>query len=233
MTGCNGEALLAALKAAAGSTGPQLVLPVEGLRETWLRPVAALRGRQCPEDVRCLTEWRNRHVKAFLARFTATEARTSAWLANVVLPDRGRVLFMLESKDRGRIGCLGLAFIDWSRSCGEADAVLRGRPAARGTMFLALTTLLCWARDTLGLARLGVRVLSHNPALAFYRAVGFEEIRRVPMRCCSGEGEDTWVAAHGSADADLWLVHHEWRGPDSGTASSPDSIRQEADAEHC
>ena len=178
----DGRALLVALKRAAGGSGPSLCLPVGNPAFAVLRPVGVRPGHVHPADVKALTEWRNRFPEAFLTEFEATEARTLAWLTGPVAENDGKILFMADALDRRSFGYLGLDAIDWDRGSGEADAVVRGGEAPAGAMALGLTALLRWARWTLGLQDLSVRVLADNPALAFYLRTGFVEERRVPLR---------------------------------------------------
>ena len=207
-----GQTLLQALKAAAGRPGPSLVLPVGSPPQAFLRPVATTPGLLRPTDIECLTLWRNQHISAFLTSFTATVARTTAWLTDVVGPRDTKILFMVDDLAGNPVGYMGLDFIEWGRGYGEADAVVRGGPAPRGTMGSALRTLLAWAEGQLQLRELGVRVLSTNPALGFYSRLGFEEYRRVPLRAVTEPDmvrlvEDTTVPA-----SNVWFVHMRWKG---------------------
>jgi RimJ/RimL family protein N-acetyltransferase len=152
--------------------------PVEAL----LRPVVTAPADINPDDVRHLTDWRNRFVTSFLTEFRATEQRTSRWLAETVGPDDCKILFMLDDVRGHPVGYMGLAFINWAERYGEADSVVRGAPARPGLMKLALQTLLEWAHDYLELSSFGVRVRSDNAALDFYRKTGFIESLRVPLR---------------------------------------------------
>lgn len=176
-----GRQLLTALKDSATAGGPALCLPVGRPVEAVLRPVATREGALNAEDVRVLSEWRNRHVGAFLTEFRADEARTAAWLTQVVARDDTRILFMADDASGRTFGYMGLAFIDWENASGEADAIVRGLEAPPGLMTRAMRTMLGWARAQLGLATLGVRVRSDNTALEYYRKFGFEEVRRVPL----------------------------------------------------
>ena len=206
-----GRALLAALKRGAGGTDPGLCLPVGNPLLAVLRPVGVLPGRVHAADVAALTEWRNRFPQSFLTEFQATEARTLAWLTGPVAADDGKILFMADAPDRRTFGYLGLDAIDWERAAGEADAVVRGDAAPAGAMALGLTALLRWARGTLGLSHLSVRVLADNPALAFYGRVGFVETHRVPLRREErGAGEAAWVEDPSIRAAERSLVHLLW-----------------------
>jgi len=191
-TSANGQQLLVQVKAAAGRPGPQLSLPVVRSPAAWLRPVATEKHLQNPDDLRCLTRWRNRFAKSYLTEFEATESRTSDWLARSVGPDNTRILFMVEDSDRRTCGYMGIANIDWSARCGEADAIVRGRDTPRGVMTEALRTLLDWARGQLGLETMNVRVRSDNTALEFYCKMGFVEQKRVPLNQREEPGMTIW-----------------------------------------
>ena len=172
-----------------------------------LRPVVTAAGKVNPDDVRILTEWRNRFVRSFLTEFEATEARTAAWLTQVVGPDPTRFLFMLEDLAGRTIGYLGLAFIDWEERTGEADAIVRGVETQPGVMTKALLALLRWAHHELGLTTaLKVRVRSDNPAVHFYLKLG-AETRRVPLREIEEPGMKRWVEDESLPSSETELVY--------------------------
>lgn len=205
-----GRDLLCSLKVAAGNPGPQVSLTVGKPPKAILRVVATGPDRLNGDDIRCLTEWRNRFVTAFLTEFVATDAQTRRWLMDVIGPDDTKILFMADTPDGRTFGYLGLAFIDWKRGCGEADAVVRGGPAEPGTMSAALKTLLAWARLGLGLTEVGVRVRSDNPALNFYRKLGFGERYRTPLRRTESPDKTVWIEDSRLGAASPALVHLHW-----------------------
>ncbi|HTH46055.1 MAG TPA: GNAT family N-acetyltransferase [Candidatus Limnocylindria bacterium] len=207
-----GRELLLSLKEAAGLPGPPLRLVIGQPPVALLRVVATQAGRIQAGDIRYLTEWRNRFVTSFLTEFTATEARTEKWLAEIVGPADSKILFMVDAPDGRTFGYMGLAFIDWAKGCGEADAIVRGGDAPPGTMRQALVALLLWARHSLGLSRLGVRVRSDNPALNFYQKLGFVENFRTPLLRTGRNGETVWVEDPGLKSGDPALVHMAWNG---------------------
>ena len=198
------------LKRAAGGPGPQLRLPVGQPPRALLRPVAVCSTRQSAADVANLTNWRNRFNEAFLTRFESTPARTGHWLSDHVANDDTRVLFMTDLPNGGTIGYMGLAYIDWAAQRGEADAIVRAYDAPKGLMTDCLRTLIGWGLNQLALRSIGVRVLSSNPALEFYRKFGFEECRRVPLIRADRNGDEVWVEAE-AAVSDLTLVHMDLR----------------------
>lgn len=202
-----GRQCLALLKAGAARDKVPLVIPVGMPVQAVLRVIPTLAGSLDPLDLELLSEWRNRHVKSFLTEFVAHPARTGAWLSGPVHENDGKILFMVESLDGVRLGHIGLAFIDWDSGYGEADAIVRGGEAPPGLMKLALQTALRWARDQLGLTRLGVRVRSDNSALEFYRKVGFRETKRVPLASATQADGIVWTEDPSLGQAEPSLVY--------------------------
>jgi GNAT superfamily N-acetyltransferase len=207
MSASSGRTLLKAVKEFAIPHGSALSLPVGSPVEAVLRPVATRKDHLNENDVRLLTEWRNRFVGAFLTEFEANESRTARWLTEMVGTDETRILFMIDDASRQTIGYMGLAFIDWQNNTGEADAIVRGGVAPPGLMSRAMRTMLGWARVQLHLSTLGVRVRSDNEALTFYHKFGFQEARRVPLRRSESEGMVSWVEDDSLQPGEPSLVH--------------------------
>ena len=171
-----------------------LSIPVGRPLEAVLRPVATRKGNLNAEDVRLLTEWRNRHVRSFLTQFRATEERTERWLTETVGPDDARILFMIDDADGRTVGYAGLAHIDWEHGSAEFDAIVRGAKADPGTMPRALRTMRDWAREQLGLPRIKGRVRSDNRILKYLlRKSTAREVRRVSLRRVEEAGIVRWV----------------------------------------
>lgn len=198
--------LFLSLKANATAQGPYLGIPVGSPVAGVLRPVVTTPGRLNANDVRVLTEWRNRFVGSFLTEFVATEARTEKWLTEVVGRDEGRIMFMLDDALGATVGYLGLAFIDWKEQIGEADAFVRGAESARGLMAPAAVTLLAWAYGQLGLKSIHGRVRSDNPALRFFLKLATED-KRVPLRAVAEPGMISWVEDESLVDSPMSLVY--------------------------
>lgn len=171
--------LFLALKNSAG-TEVELVLPLGRPVEALLRPIATDSARINPQDVRLLSEWRNRFVKSFLTEFNAHDERTTSWLVHSVAKDNGKLMFMIDTLEGTPIGHVGLGFINWDTGYVEADAIVRGGDARKGLMKEALQLMLRWA-EGLGLNNAWVRVRSDNPAVLFYQKVGFIEKKRIPL----------------------------------------------------
>jgi len=198
--------LFQALKENSTLNRPCLSIPVGYPVEAFMRPVCTSTGQLNENDVRILTEWRNRHVHSFLTEFEATETRTAAWLTEVIGPDPTRIMFMLDDLNSQTIGYLGLGFIDWERQEGEADAAVRGVKAAPGIMTRAFLTLLGWTYEQLGLKIIRGRVRTDNPALRFFLKLA-TETKRVPLRRIEEPGMVRWVEDETLVTSPVSLVH--------------------------
>ena len=205
----NGRELLHMLKASTSPHPPVLGLAVGRPVEAFLRPVATRQGQLNPADVHALSEWRNRYVHAFLTEFEADDARTARWLTDIVGLDDGRILFMVDDAQSGQtVGYMGLACIQWGQGIGEVDSLVRGGDTPAGMMTRAVITMLAWARQQLGLQTFGARLRSDNPpVLAFFRKLGFVEVRRVPLRRCEKPDIVQWVEDQSLSVGEPSLVH--------------------------
>ncbi|MGV3772267.1 MAG: N-acetyltransferase, partial [Verrucomicrobiales bacterium] len=67
--------------------------------------------------------------------------------------------------------------------------------------------LLRWAKWQLGLNDIHVRVRSDNPALGFYRKVGFQEFQRVALRKTEHPNKIEWVEDHSASASEVQLVY--------------------------
>lgn len=210
----HGQRLFSAIKetSLAGQAGLALVVrkPVAAI----VRPIATVPGHIDQLDAELLTQWRNRHVKSFLTEFVSTKERTEGWLAGAVHSNPGKMLFMIETLNGERLGHVGLGFINWETGYGEADAIVSGGNSPPGLMKASLLALMRWSRDALGLKKLVVRVRSDNPAVEFYRKVGFVEFTRIPIVATPGPSGVDWAEDPRAQNATAYLVHMELVLPD-------------------
>ena len=202
--------LLRFLKKSSSTSWPQLSLAINEFKGYYLRIIPTNIEYLDELDIIFLTNLRNRYVKSFLTEFVANDHQTANWLANTVHADDTRILFMVENEFHDRLGYMGLAYIDWEKSYVEADAIVSGGFTPKGLMASSLRTLLLWAKHQLSLENVGVRVLSDNPALSFYKKIGFEENKRVPLRSTSSGTSIEWVEDISLTTPDRYLVHHFW-----------------------
>lgn len=210
-----GRELLRAAKASASSHRPTLCLPVGQPVTGLLRPVVTRPGAIPADDVRALTEWRNRFVNSFLTEFVATEEHTERWLVETVGPDETRILFMVEDLDGRTVGYLGLAFIDWDAESAELDHFVRGADAPAGLMSGAREAIWSWGRNALGLTKLSVRARSDNSVVEYYTTkAGGRELRRVPLRREETPNGIRWVEDPSLTNHELAVVHIELESDD-------------------
>lgn len=209
--GYPGKALLKALKEVPSQSPPHLGLKIAGYEGYFLRPITTKHGQINPKDVTHLTEWRNLYPKSFLTEFNSTELQTSEWLCDKCHHDDSRISFMIENAHGDSVGYMGIAYIDWEKSYVEGDSIVSGCINPKGLMTAGLITLLRWAKGQLGLQNVGVRVLSDNPALLFYKKMGFHEVRRVPLKMVNiKEDIVQWIEDESLTNASRHLVHHKW-----------------------
>jgi RimJ/RimL family protein N-acetyltransferase len=204
------KAFFRLIKESAGSLGPQLGLRINGFDGYFLRPIPTKYDFINDKDVTNLTKWRNLYKNSFLTEFIATDEQTFEWLYKKVHFDDSKILFMLENKNLESIAYLGIGYINWKISYVEADSIVSAGISPKGLMTEALKTLLYWANGQLRLTEVGVRVLSDNPALAFYKKMGFVETKRVPLVRKELGNVITWVEDFQLNTADRFLVHHMW-----------------------
>lgn len=207
----NRRSLLRGLKATSGCRPPILIVPVGYPIEMVLRPVACSKERLNSNDIKSLTEWRNRYVKSFLTEFEAKESRTEKWLTEVVGPDDTRILFMIDDLSRNTIGYMGLASIDWEKGYVEGDSIVRGVNGVPGCMTKALHSMLMWAQNQLNLKDIWVRVRSDNSAIDFYQKAGFQEKNRVSLRKIFENGMIKWIEDKSMAHSELYLVYMQYK----------------------
>lgn len=205
-----GQNLIRSLKETANSSEPQFRLNIDGFNEYFLRIVPTNPNCLDVSDIRLLTTLRNLYVKSFLTEFDANDNQTANWLSKAVHEDDSRILFIIENEFHERLGYMGLAYIDWKNSYVEADAIVSAGNTPKGLMTCALRTLLMWAKKSLLLENVGVRVLSDNPALTFYKKMGFVETQRIPLRRTEKDGFIAWIDDSSLNTSDRCLVHHQW-----------------------
>lgn len=151
-----------------------LALVVEGTSYA-LHPICCQMDGTSPAVLEMLTVARNSNSNSFLTYFTATPERTRKWLTSEVGMDSSRILFVLrETRTNSLYGFMGLAYGDKDGQRIEGDAIVRyANNHEPGLMQRAFLTLVTWVTQSLGVKEVWVRVLSDNPAVAFYQRCSF------------------------------------------------------------
>lgn len=189
---------------------------------SYLRIVPTSRETLRVDDAAALTRWRRQHADAFLSRFDATIERTVTWLTEVVERDPARLILIVEDRAGAGYGTLGITNVDFDEGRFELDGVMRGEPAPRpGAMTDAILALLHWTDRVLHLREAHLRVLADNPAVDFYRRVGFEEFGRVGLREVQTDDGIELVADPTATDATLLQMRRATDAGGSGAAPPP------------
>ena len=147
-------------------------------------------------DTPLVVRWRNnpRVRKCFVYREEFTEKSHEKWLTDFV--DTGRVLqFVMLEKDRELRPIGSVYFRDVDREEGYAEyGIFIGENDACGLGYgtEAARLAVMYARDVLGLKRLGLRVFSDNEAaVKSYISAGFKAVKTLKdVECSDGEIKD-------------------------------------------
>ena len=149
-------------------------------------------GTLVPVTETCLTDrraiarlarWREGAPEAFPSVTPVTLEVTARWLEKAVLGQPDRMLFWVLDANGTPVGHAGYYRFDAQSNTLEIDNVVRGeKGGARGIMTLAVRALCSWAFDNLAVDAICLRVFDDNPrAMRLYRAVGFQELFRLPL----------------------------------------------------
>lgn len=136
------------------------------------------------DDIQIITllaNWRKKVQHWFPTQFNITEQGTKNWLQNGIIQKPDRILFMIKV-NKDFIGHIGLNRFQFNKKIAVLDNVIRGNKKYKGIMTTAINTLMQWGRDELGIK--GYTLLTHSDnsaALALYKKLGFEEIKRIPL----------------------------------------------------
>ncbi len=129
---------------------------------------------------------------------TSPEGHRAYWEARLASPREDNRAILANGQHVGNCGMI----IDESRRKAELWIYL-GRSRGQGVGGAAVQEMLVEAFERRGLRRVFVRVLvSNEPALAFWRSLGFAEEGRAR--------EDTWIDGHPVDSMLLSLLAREW-----------------------
>lgn len=141
-------------------------------RDEWLLPVTEWH-RGSVRLGSLMSYWRNFHADAFFPSSLTSTEQTVNWLSSRVLEEKQRILFLVEDRQHGTVGHIGLWLRDGWRL--EIDNVVKSPDCSkRGVMSRALSSLAKWCEDNLPVDELFLRVLTTNShAISFYQSNNF------------------------------------------------------------
>jgi RimJ/RimL family protein N-acetyltransferase len=160
-----------------------LALPItddEGARIGTLHEIDAATAANA-DIAQLLTRWRAERRQWFLTQFEPTVDRTKRWLESAVVPDRTRVLFLVEDEAGEHVGTIGLLHLDQDPI--ELDNILRGkRQGHRDLMYWGLVAAVAWLFEHHSADGTNLCVLSTNErAISLYGRLGFEPATRYQL----------------------------------------------------
>jgi perosamine synthetase len=164
--------------------------------------------------IKDLSAWREANQAAYPTRFPVNAEGTAKWLRSRLLDTEDRILFLVLDKHGNRVGHLGFASCINETGMMEVDNVVRGIAGqAPGIMQAAMSTMLEWARTTIGPDGFLLRVFADNThAVAFYERQGFHIQERIPLRrSVDGETESfTSIEPQDNTASDATFLKMIW-----------------------
>lgn len=157
-----------------------------------LRPVTK-NILQFDEVIEKMTLWRNQNKVHFLTQFHATPERTKQWLANVVLTDSTRMLFLIYSGETlmGHYGFKCLRDDDV-----EVDNLLRGERGGHPLLMrFAVSALVVWLFNVMRVNEVYGYIFANNAmALKLHKDLGFSFVDKIPLLKQVDGDEIKWIA---------------------------------------
>ena len=139
-----------------------------------------------------LTDWRNANMANFLTHFEATPTRTRAWVQNVLLKNRGQMLWLVYDQNDDLIGHFG--FKSLTLESVLLDNAMRGERQGHPKLFVvAGKRLVQWLWEATPVQRINAYVMADNvPSIMMNRQIGFEGWKRHPLIKRILEGDTHW-----------------------------------------
>lgn len=158
-------------------------IPIKSETATRVGTLVPITHRMAADSrvIEAIFRWRRDNLNCFLSVFEPSIEKTRDYLTKFSLPDRSRILFLIESADGTAVGNIG--FCNIAARSAELDNVIRGEKATPSHfMRYAQTAALHWAFHALDIDVVYLNVLAHNErALLAYKNIGFSETRRTPL----------------------------------------------------
>lgn len=128
-----------------------------------------------------LTKWRNAAMQFFLTQFIATSKRTKNWLANTVLQDNKRLLFIIYDDSGNAIGNYG--FTKLNQSSAEIDNLIRGKRLGHPMIiYYAERALINWMFKKFKINEIVGYIFSDNIIpLLIHKETGFSITEKMPL----------------------------------------------------
>ena len=128
-----------------------------------------------------LSAWRKKVLHFMPSTRPITIRGTREWLKNKVIGEKDRLLFLVIA-DGKPIGHMGFYRYKPEDNSIVVDNVIRGVSGYPGIMSAALIAMIQWAKKALSVSSFLVDCSDNNEkAIALYKRIGFNEVRREPL----------------------------------------------------
>jgi hypothetical protein len=174
----------------------------KGHRIGAMRPLTSRHLDQI-DVIQKLTDWRNANMANFLTHFEATPVRTRAWVQNVLLKNRGHMLWLVYDQIDNLVGHFG--FKNLTLQSVLLDNAMRGERQGHPKLFvIAGKSLIQWLWKATSVQRIDAYVMADNvPSIMMNRQIGFQGWVRHPLIKRTIEGDTHWdIGGEGETSAD-------------------------------
>jgi RimJ/RimL family protein N-acetyltransferase len=134
-----------------------------------------------------IARWRNKFNRMFPSQITVTAESTILHLKSLI-DKSDSILFLIEDEDQQIIGHIGA--INISTAEFELAHLMRGENT-RNTdiIFFAEKAMIGWCISELGVTEVKIEAMSYNlGAISIHEKIGFELVRKIPIRKITYEG---------------------------------------------
>lgn len=161
----------------------------------FLKPVTFFYKEVYPEYIPLINKWRTENTIGFANVFENTISKTENWFDNILLPREDRILFVIHSINDIPLGHIGLSSFNFDDKSCEIDNVVRGiKENYEGIMSCVTTSIITWAKQTLKIEDVYLRVLSDNThAVEFYEKNSFIKQHNIPLYITYGKDIIEWI----------------------------------------
>lgn len=148
-----------------------------------------------PSYIEKMVQWRQDNPTVSNNYFQVTKEGTEKWIRKVILEDNKKVFFIIFDKTLKPVGQMGISNLKEEEQSGFIYAVIKGdKNAQKGIMEYCLRGMMAWAKQELHICNFYLDVQETNDrAIALYKRIGFEQIKRIPLEKKVSEKEINWV----------------------------------------
>lgn len=132
--------------------------------------------------IELIQQWRQKHMKMFLAQFENSFEKTYDYLKNLSIDQDNRIFFLIYDSNDQFIGHMGLSNIDDDNA--ELDNFIRGIGGGEPRLvYFAELAMVHWAFFCLKVKKCNLRLLSYNwLVIEIHKEIGFVVTNKLPLK---------------------------------------------------